>query len=70
MTIYGCDAASVYTDNGLYESKSKSVSSRCASFDSSLEEVTTNLRIETRAVVFDGKRSHMIVCSERDTDQA
>ena len=67
MTIYGCHAASVNTDNRLNESKSKSVPPRCASFDSSLEEVTANLRIETRAVVFHGKRSHVIVCSKRDT---
>jgi hypothetical protein len=69
-TIYGCHAASVNANNRLNESKSKSVSPRCASFDSSLEEVPTNLRIETRAVVFHGKRSHVIVCSKRDTNQA
>jgi hypothetical protein len=70
MTIYRCHAASVDTDNRLDESKSKPVPPRCASFDSSLEEMTTDLRIETRAVVFHGKSGHVIVCSKRDTDQA
>jgi hypothetical protein len=70
MTICGCHVASVNTDNRLNESKPKSVPPRCAPFDSSLEEVTTNLGIETRAVVFHGKRGHVIVCSKRDTDQA
>jgi hypothetical protein len=70
MTIYRCHAASMNTHNRFNESKSKSMPPRCASFDSSLEEVTTNLRIETRAVVFHGKRGHVIVCSKRDTDQA
>ena len=70
MTIYGCHTASVNTDNRLNESKSKSVPPRCASFDSSLEEVPTNLYIEARAVVFHGERSHVIVGSKRDTDQA
>src|SRR5277367_1062332 len=67
MTIYRCRASSVNSDNCLNEGKSKSVPPRCASFDSSLEEVTTNLFIEARAVVFHGKRSHVIVCSKRDT---
>src|ERR1700733_2484041 len=66
MTIHGCHASSVNTDNRLNEGKSKSVPPRCASFDSSLEEVTTSLRIESRAVVFHDKRSHVIVCSKRD----
>jgi hypothetical protein len=68
-TIYGCHAASMNPDNRLNESKSKSVPPRCASFDPSLEEVTTNLRIETRAVVFHSKRGHVIVCPKRDTYQ-
>jgi hypothetical protein len=63
-TIYGCHAASVNTDNRLNESKSKSVLPRGASFDSSLEEVTTNLSIETRAIVFHSKRGHVILCSK------
>jgi hypothetical protein len=70
MAIYRRHATSVNANNCLNESKSKSVPSRCASFDSSLEEVTTNLCIETRAVVFHGKRSHVIISSKRDTDQA
>jgi hypothetical protein len=70
MAVYRCRASSVNSDNCLNEGKSKSVPPRRASFDSSLEEVTTNLRIETRAVVFHSKRGHVIVCSKRDTDQA
>ena len=59
MTIHGCHASSVNTDDRLNECKSKSVPPRRASFDSSLEEVTTNLRIEARAVAFHNKRSHV-----------
>ena len=64
MTIHGCHASSVNTDNRLNECKSKSVPPRCAFFDSSLEEVTTNLRIEARAVVLHDERGHVIVCSK------
>lgn len=70
LTIYRCHAASMNTDNRFNESKSKSMATRCASFDSSREEVATNLHIETRAVIFHGKGGHLIVCSKRDTDRA
>jgi hypothetical protein len=70
IAICGRDTASVDTNNGLNECKSKPVPARCASFDSALEEVTNNLRIETGAVVFHGKRRQMIVCAKRDADQA
>jgi hypothetical protein len=70
MTIYRCHAASMNTDNRSNESKSKSMPARCVSFDSSLEEVATNLPIKARAVIFHGKRGHVIVCSKRDTDLA
>ena len=69
-TISGRHSSSVNSDNCLNESKPQSVAPRRASFYSSLEEVTTNLGIETRAVIFDGKGGDVIVRSNRDTDQA
>ena len=68
--VCGCHASSVNPDNRLDESKPKSVPPRFASFDSSLEEVTTNFCIEARPVVFNCKCRHAFVCAKRNTNQA
>jgi len=69
-TICGCHTSSVNPDDRFNEGKSKPVSPRFASLDSSLEEVTSNFRIKTRAIIFHSKRGHAVVSAKRNTNEA
>lgn len=57
--IRSSHGSSVNPDNCVNEGKSKSVTSRCPPFHSSLEEMMSNFRIEARPIVFHRKYAHI-----------
>lgn len=60
-TIGSRHTASVNTNDCFHEGKSKSMSPRCTTFHSSLEEMTIDLRVEAGPIVFHGELRHVII---------